>query len=313
MRLFFNELSVRTEELDVYSVRTVIEQFIITYNEAVKKYGFERAITTCEDFNNIMLAKDYPISKWRNDAGVDRDLARRYRGICDKQNVEALLEDEIEISCDKGNGRGLLAAWENNGVSISFANDEFWKNAKIDCRLCMIDEDEVSTVQVLNIAEKQQLVENGDLIQNLKKSEVQNITTPKQLLASLDSLYPSLVFNKVALEQLKNLVETKHVCAICNKLYMLENYFADWTGGVFDESAFPTKSVSPQSKETLKRFKEEHTFQFEDKQVIVSYHMRYTGGIPGRIYFHPDSQTGKGLVCSLTTKLPTVTEPTMHI
>lgn len=313
MKLIFNELSLNSEPADIYSARDTIELFILTYNEAIKeKYGFERQITTCIDFNRINVAKDYPISKWRNDAEVDRDLIRRYVGICEKQNLEDLFEDEVEVRCDKGFGKGLLGAFENEATCISFANDNYWKKFKLECELYSVVDDEVSNISVRNISEKNQLSENYEEIKSFRKKETDSIVLQEQLLENLDSLFPSLVFNQVAVEQLKHNVEVPHVSTICNKLLELEKYFSNWTGGAFDVSAFPTKSVSPQSKETLKRFEKQHTYQFGEKEVIVSYHMRYTGKIPGRIYFYPDTEVKKGLICSLTTKLPTVTNPKMH-
>lgn len=133
------------------------------------------------------------------------------------------------------------------------------------------------------------------------------------MLESLDDLFPSLIFHEVALNQLRSEVQVCHVQALCNKLMLLEKYFCNWDGKEFDEKAFPPKSVSPQSKETLKRFEKEHTFSFPHEQIMVSYHMRYTGNIPGRIYFHPAGEIRKAYICSLTTKLRTVSEPKMHI
>lgn len=315
MKLIFNELSLNPELVDIYSARDSIERFILTYNEAIKeKHGFEREITSSIDFNSLVVANDYPISKWRNDPEVDRDLIRRYIGICEKQNLEEIFDDEIEVSSRSGVvGKGLLCAYENTGVCISFTNDNYWKNFKIDCKMYSLVDDETSDICILNISEKSQLSEHNDELQKLRKIEIDLINTPEQLLDKLDSLFPSLVFNQVAIEQLRHTVEIRHVSTICNKLLELEKYFSSWIGGAFDESAFPTKSVSPQSMETLKRFRTQHTFEFDEKEIIVSYHMRYTGKIPGRIYFYPDTEIKKGLICSLTTKLPTVNEPKMRI
>ncbi len=314
MKLIFNELSLNPEPADIYGARDAIELFILTYNEAIKeRFGFEREITTCIDFNSIIIAKDYPISKWRNDTEVDRDLIRRYAGICDKQNLEDLFEDEVEVRCDKGFGKGLLGAYENEAICISFIHDNYWKKFQIECELYSVVDDETSNISVRNISEKNQLSENYEELQGLRKRETNSIVTQEQLLEKLDSLFPSLVFNQVAIEQLRHNVEVQHVSTICSKLLELEKYFSNWTGGAFDESAFPTKSVSPQSKETLKRFRKQHTYEFGEKEIIVSYHMRYTGKIPGRVYFYPDTETKKGLICSLTTKLPTVTNPKMRI
>lgn len=123
-----------------------------------------------------------------------------------------------------------------------------------------------------------------------------------------------MVFHKTAINQIKNQLKGQHVKIVSRKLYELEQYFRTWDGIRFDLDAFPNRSVSPQSKETLKNYENQHTFIFENgKRIIVSYHMRYTGNIPGRIYFYPDFETKKALICSLTTKLPTVTDSKFKI
>jgi len=315
VKLIFNELSLNPELVDIYGARDAIKGFVLTYNEAIKEeHGFERGITTCIDLNRLVVANDYPISKWRNDSEVDRDLIRRYIGICDKQSLEEIFDDEIEVRCNRGGeGKGLLGAYENKGICISFTHDAYWRKFKIDCEMYSLVDDEISHIYILNLSEKNQLSEHYDELQKLRKREINSIVTPEQLLENLDFLFPSLVFNQVAVEQIIHTVEVQHVSIICNKLLELERYFSSWGGKVFDESAFPTKSVSPQSKETLKRFKKQHTYEFDGKEIVVSYHMRYTGNIPGRIYFFPDADIQKGLICSLTTKLPTVSEPKMRI
>jgi hypothetical protein len=58
----------------------------------------------------------------------------------------------------------------------------------------------------------------------------------------------------------------------------------------------------------MSRFKTaEHTFIIDDtRSAICSYHIRYTANYEGRIYFYPDSLTGKGFIGHIGGKLPTV-------
>jgi len=55
-------------------------------------------------------------------------------------------------------------------------------------------------------------------------------------------------------------------------------------------------------------YEKEHTFSYEGGEILVSFHLRYTGNIAGRIYFHPDPKIRKGVICSLTSILPTVSD-----
>lgn len=185
--------------------------------------------------------------------------------------------------------------------------DDYWEKYKITCEYYSLIDDQTSLVDVSNITTSSQLEENYMEIMQEREKETSSISTANQLLTRIDLLFPSLLFHENAIEQLKKEVEVKHVPIICRKLLELEKYFAEWDGGDFDENAFPARSVSPQSKETLKMFKREHTYEFDGKEILVSYHIRYTGNIPGRIYFYPDTSSKKAYICSLTTKLPTVT------
>lgn len=233
--------------------------------------------------------------------------------MCDRQNVVLLSQDDSEVTCEKGVGIGLLTAYENAATCISFVYDSFWEDYIIQCKYYSLSENKDYAVIIPNLSKPDHLKENYKQIQALKERQLTDIRTPAQLLAKIDSLFPSLIFHDNALKQLKNEVQVQHIGAICDKLMMLENYFSHWDGDKFDETAFPTKCISPQSKETLERFQGQHTYSFPNRQIIVSYHIRYTGNIPGRIYFYPDNTIRKAYVCSLTTKLSSVSNPKQKI
>ncbi len=263
MQMVFNELSLPENEMDENKAIQIFEQFINTYSEAVKKKnGFDRGILTGSDLKLLTLSRGYTVSKWRNHI-KDREILRRFMNMCDRQIMIDFCQDESELICEKGSGKGLLAAYENAGFGISFVYDSYWEAYEIPCDYYTIMDDTISFVKVCNLSHPNQLEEHAQHIREVRERELSRINTPEQLLDGLNILFPSL--------------------------------------------------VTPQSKETLKRFKKQHTFSFPDEQIIVSYHMRYTGNIPGRIYFHPAGWLKKAYVCSLTTKLPTVSEPKMHI
>lgn len=313
MRMVLNELSLCTEKVHQSEAVRVLEQFINTYSKAVKgTNGFERSILTSVDLNSLKLAKGYYVSKWRNNT-QDKDMLRRFVNMCDRQGILEVDQGEAELRCEKGYGKGLLAAYENESFCISFNTEPYWNMFEIPCQYYSLKEDQTFHVRVYNLSSEAQLEKYSGQISEMKEKEISGIRTPQQLLECLDELFPSLIFHQVALNQLEGQVQACHVGALCNKLMSLERYFSKWDGERFEEEAFPSRSVSPQSKSTLERFKKEHTFEFTDAQVLVSYHMRYTGNIPGRIYFHPAYKLRKAYICSLTTKLPTVSEPKKHI
>lgn len=234
----------------------IFEQFINTYSKAVKgTSGFERTILTSVDLNSLELTKGYYVSQWRNNT-QDKDMLRRF--------------------------------------SISFVSEPYWNMFEIPCQYYSLKEDQTFSVSVYNLSDEKQLQEYSGQISQIRKRDFSGINTPQQLLERLDVLFPSLIFHQVALNQLEGQVQVCHVGTLCNKLMSLERYFSKWDGERFEEEAFPSKSVSTQSKQTLERFRKGHI-------------------IPGRIYFHPANKLKKAYICSLTTKLPTVSEPKKRI
>jgi hypothetical protein len=155
---------------------------------------------------------------------------------------------------------------------------------EIPCQYYSLKEDHTFSVSVYNLSNEKQLQEYSGQISQIRKRDFSGINTPQQLLERLDVLFPSLIFHQVALNQLEGQVQVCHVGTLCNKLMSLERYFSKWDGERFEEEAFPSKSVSTQSKQTLERFRKGHN-------------------IPGRIYFHPANKLKKAYICSLTTNV----------
>ena len=74
---------------------------------------------------------------------------------------------------------------------------------------------------------------------------------------------------------------------------------------VFDENTLTR--ATPESEATLKQFSQEHTFGLPDGSVKrFSWHVRYTGGYAGRIFFHPVPERKVIYIGHVGHKLPTV-------
>lgn len=311
MNLVFNELSIRDIPKNKERGAQNFEGFIKTYSKAIQdEVGMSRDIITSVDLNTIELAENYYVAEWRNQQGVDKDVQRIFKRMCDRQRYEDDIDAESELSCDEGIGTGLFIAYQDDTFLISVKNNPYWNQYIIECNFYELESDTSSKVFIRNISSVDSITENLSDIVERTKSELNECVSVEDLLLCVEKHYPSLMFHKTALKQIENQLERKHIPVVCRKLYDLEKYFSTWDGGVFDESRFPNRNVSVESKETLRQFKEAHEYVFDDgKVVLVSYHMRYTGNVPGRIYFYPDSELKKGRICSLTTKLPTVKNP----
>lgn len=312
MEMVFNEISVSKESLTTFDANTLFSFFLQIYSKAVASdLGISRSIMTPIDFNDLEISAGYYVAAWRNSPTVDRDDKRRFLGICERQNISIpSTEDYQFVQYDDFDGKGLQIAYENQSPLISIPSSENWKQNVIQASLYDVENNEEKQILLKNIYCEESLDVHKDWLQSEANKEHSRIRTPDAFLSNISTLFPSLVFHRNALAQIKSQVNTVNIPTILEKLFILEKYFSDWDGGKFECSAFPPRFVSPESGETLSRFKTEHTFEWEDSSVLVSYHVRYTGGdIPGRIYIYPQHDQKKCLICSLHTKLPTVNDP----
>ncbi len=312
MEMVFNEMSVSEEQLSTLDANKMFSSFLHTYSDALRtNLGLSRSITTPIDFNALEISSGYYIAQWRNSTLVDKDDKRRFLGICERQNISTpSTEDYQYIQHSDIIGKGFQIAYEKSRPLLSIPSTDTWKQHIIECLLYDVENEEEKEIVLKNIYCDESLKTHNEWIISETKKEYLKIRTPDEFLHSIPLLFPSLVFHHNALAQIKNQVNPVNIPTIVEKLLELEKYFAVWDGSKFERSVFPPRFISPESDETLSRFKTEHTFVWDGTQIVVSYHVRYTGGdIPGRIYIYPQHNQKKCLVCSLYTKLPTVSEP----
>lgn len=311
MEMVFNEMSVSKEQLSTLDANKMFSSFLHTYSDAVRfNLGFSRSLTTPIDFNALEISSGYYIAQWRNSPSIDKDDKIRFLGICERQNISTpSTEDYQFVQHSDIVGKGFQIAYEKQRPLISIPSAENWKQHTIECLLYDVENEEKQII-LKNIYCDESLKTHNEWIKSETKKEHLKIKTSDAFLSSIPSLFPSLVFHRNALAQIKSQVNPVNIPTIVEKLLELEKYFSVWDGGKFDRSAFPPRFISAESGETLSRYKSEHTFEWNGSHILVSYHVRYTGGdIPGRIYISPQHNQRKCLVCSLHTKLPTVSNP----
>ena len=312
MQLVFNELSTSNKRLSVGEVNQLVSAFVKTYTKVINTHpGIHRSIATPVNFNDLELSPGYYLAQWRNNPTIDREEKRRFLGLCDRQNITSPgLEDLLYVQFGANLGLGLQIAYEKSSPVVSFQSEEHWMKHKIRCTVCDVENEEESETWLINLATADSVNVHNEWIEETIKHEYAEMKTSAEFLAQYENLFPSLCFHHNALAQMKSQIRPVNIPTIVEKLLVLEKYFSTWDGGRFDRSVFPPRFVSPESEETLTRFKDEHTYMWEGRSFLVSYHVRYTGGhIPGRIYIYPDHDTKKCIVFSLDTKLPTVSDP----
>lgn len=311
MQLILNEISVSQQPINWHDINAALETFISVYSTLQKDYSnISRSVVVPYDINHLEISPGYSIAQWRN-SHIDRDIKRRFLGFCDQMQALNPIEDELICETAEGiHGHGLQLAMEETAPLLSFSFQENWNSHLIPCTVYRVYDGDIISGCLHNFSTDETIIRNNDWLIALCNSAIQEIKSPNQLLEKLDSIFPSLYFIDNAVRQINRDLTSVTAPIVAEKLYKLESYFFDWDGEKFQEEAFPARMISPESTETLKAYKKEHSFLYGDQEILASLHMRYTGGnIPGRIYFYPDHETKKCVICSLTTKLPTVTEP----
>ena len=312
MQMVFNELSTSKNELPLSEISDLISTFVKTYSEVLKtQSGMHRSIATPINFNDLELAPGYYLAQWRNAPTVDKDEKMRFLGICERQTITTpSFGDTLYVQHTGDVGTGLQIAYEKSSPLISFRSNADWEKHSIQCEVYDIESEKEYEISLKNLFSVESVKEHSEWVKERIQEEYAGIDTPAAFLSQYQKLFPSLCFHRDALDQMRTQINPVNVLTIVEKLLILERYFSNWDGGKFDRSVFPPRFVSPESEESLKRFKKQHTYVWEGHELLVSYHVRYTGGdIPGRIYIFPDHETRKCIVCSLDTKLPTVNDP----
>lgn len=316
MQLVLNELSVSETPQNAHDAEKIFNTFLSTYSALIGKYhNISRSIISPVDFNSLYIAPNYCVAQWRN-SNIDPDLRRRFLGLCEHIKQTNPSEDELICETTSGKaGKGIQLASEYVTPLISFSFSEDWKLPQIPCNIYHVEDENIEEgVFLYNFSTNETIIDNNEWLQTELQKSISEIKTPAKLLENLQDLFPSLYFIDYAKRQIAYDLTAVTVPIVVEKLSKLEEYFSTWDGNIFEPQILPPRTISPESKETLTRFKKEHTFLYNEQEILVSYHMRYTGGnIPGRIYFFPDHKTKKGIVCSLTTKLPTVKNPKSSI
>jgi hypothetical protein len=307
----FNELSAEPPALDLAVAFDRMFRFVEVLR-AAPDHGLDPGLRIPQTFHGQALCSDYHIWDRLNDTRVPREqriflLALATKSPYLDQTPEAVQERAllVELRFGEGGSDGLRAAYLLEVPLLSFLQVP-WDAALIDCE-CeeLIDDTMAPTHQVRlpNIAEVAHLGIHADWIRWRKR---RSIVSPADLWERRNSLFPHLVFCPSVMDQLMVLRPTEpRFQQAVNKLFDLDDYFADWSTGGFDPGAFP--KCNPASPETLARFPMDYQFSAEDgRHVVASWHLYLTPG-KGRLYFEADGATRRGIVCHVGDKLPDTT------
>lgn len=315
MQMILNELSARFPAESTELGKQLMDCFLETCFE-VKKIIHNDSILLDQDYNSFELAPEYRIEQWRNDPTVDMENKRKFRVLLNKSIVynseEFKQENEfyfrMEFQHKEHTSKGCLLVYEMDGVAVSFLSSEYWKMAEIEGTYIELADDgelEQSEVKIPNVSYK----ENVNLFkvyyeQKKKDWRYTDIKSGQDILRCAEKAFPNLKFCENAIQGCIKNVGVTEAGQVYKKLLELQRT-AETMQNKFNKNMLA--KATPESSATLEEFSEQHTFQLPDgNSQIFSWHIRYTGGYAGRIFFHPVPEEGIIYIGYIGHKLPTV-------
>jgi hypothetical protein len=295
--LILNELSMgESISIDKHYARQLMSEFI-NMIRAFKKQQVKATLRTKDDFYTIIVARDYPIGQWFNEA--DREERLFVKTLVTKSpfsnDIDNLDIKDLETGSGSSEFRhqgklavGLGVAYLLDSIAISLRSSDYWDNPYVNVDFKYFEES------------SDELIETNEIIKHVSQSihvrehlawinrQIQSEIINGQVLWVLkEELFPSLLFCECVRKQLLDIEESNPLLKqIIKRLSELEQQANKWVDGNFDINLLSSK-VTPESDTRLKKFRQELTFQCPDGiHRLFDLHLRMTPGA-NRLYFFP--------------------------
>jgi hypothetical protein len=309
LEMVFNELSARTLAPDISTARQWMSELISTMREA-KGCGL-KGLRTQTDFHAMVLAENYPLSRWRNDNVVNREERTFLRTLATKTPLSVDIPDiEIKIKVEDPGCELSLQGIQAEGFKVSYYletaislnSESLWNSSCIKLELIQIDENGElieESVEVIHGSQKNHVLEHANWIQ---KRQQTGVADGLELWNRRAELFSSLEFCPRVSQQIESLVDPKMLRQVVRKLFELDELSKSWTDGALNLDNLPSKA-SPESESRLKEFKEQLNIQCLDgEKRIFSLHVRMTPGT-WRLHFCTESGPGKIIIGYIGPKI----------
>ncbi len=315
MQMIVNELSARFPAESIEDGKQMMDSFLRTCFQ-VKGIIQNDSILMDQDYNSFELAPGYRIEQWRNDPGVDIEDKRRFRFLVNKSVVYNSGEFEQEQGWDfrteflhgQRSSRGCLLAYEMDGVAVSFLSSPHWRIEEIEGIYTELTDDgslKESSVKIPNVSYDGNVDSFRGYYEEKRKAwRYTQIVSGQDILNLAPKVFPNLIFCENAVDGCRRSVGVSEAGQVYKRLLELQ-HAAENMGDTFDKSVLA--KATPESGATLERFSEEHSFRLPDGSVQrFSWHVRFTGGYGGRIFFYPIPEEKLIYIGHVGHKLPTV-------
>lgn len=315
MQLVVNDLSAKFPCPNKKRGQDIMKNFIDTYY-LVKNVLDSDSIILDKDYRSFELAENYRMEQWLNDDHIDVEQKRRFRRMLnqsftfDSEEFEQEYQWKLdaEFYHDELTSRSCQFAYETDGILISFLSNPYWEEAVIKGIYTYLDEEgemisEDASIPNVSCEENAAVFceEQEKILASQKK---ESIHSGMDIFMCRDEMFPNLIFCENAIKQLQTEIGGTEAGQVYRRLLELQKTASEM-GKKFDKEKLT--HATPESKVTLQQFEEEHKIMMPDgtKQVF-SWHVRFTGGYGGRIFFEPRPEEEKIYIGHIGKKLPTV-------
>lgn len=310
--MVFNALSAAPTAVNVFQGRERMAN-VVSVLLAAPSAGFAGVLRTDAEFYCTQLGPDYNLSQWVEDGAVSIETRRFVLELATKApyldgvdfNLVALSQS-FEISFGGCSSEAFSVAHVLDCPLLSF-NQEPWDEPILRCSYQELTDagevEEGDGLSLINLSHVDHLILHRDWIQSRLIADIESL---QELWDRKDELLAHLRFCPSVEGQLigvgRNDPRYRQIVA---KLFQLNDYFSRWKDGGFDPKQLP--KCNPASKETLKRYASDYSFDGPGgDNVVANWHVYFTPGA-GRIYFDVDPDDRIGKVCHVGGKLPDAT------
>lgn len=301
--LFLNELSTDNKELDLPEARHRALR-LIEVLRLVRKQQTQVALNSQASLKGTFVDTRYTIAELL--AGDEyRDKLRFLRGFENRSPISAGMDTSFDLQLEeisyyyKG-GDCIAMGWAdqlNSGV-VSLLDEAFIGGTIEVDKVELDDAAELipSTVNIRNFSESAHIDEHFEWLQS---ASFKRLSEAGVLWKQREEVYPHLRFLSRTKSDMDNLrVSGACYLLVVQRLNELNQDIENWAELESDWPEFSSK-VTPEA-ENRKRLcnvldgEEEHNFHW---------HLRFTGGIAGRIHFRISAKEKKAVIAYLGNKL----------
>lgn len=311
--LILNELSLQNLAPNEQIAQKWMSELIRTI-KAFTAQGVKVSLRSQENFHTIMLAHNYPVGSWFQDADQRerqfiKALATKAPLSIDLGNSDIQdVENNVGLSEFYYQGElaiGLGIAHLLDTIAVSFISNECWNLSNIEISSVQLNQDENIVDEILIILHSSLIHHANEHTEWIQKRISDGVIDGEDIWNRKEELFPNLEFCESVGKQLKNIRNRQlELQPVFKTLRELQQCTENWTTGAFSVKGY-TLDESGESEPTLNKYKNERMFLCRDgEKLLFERHIKLKF-CNWRIHFFP-KEPGKVIIGYVGRHLPTV-------